>query len=414
MYNERNDGFSIKGIIAQILLVVLFVALMIWLFPTKGYIKKTTGAGSDLNPVLEQVFTNNLNNMKEAATSYFTTARLPKKVGDSVSMTLGDMIDKKLILSFVDGNNKTCDLKDSYVKLTKYEDEYQMKVQLSCSNQSDYIIAYMGCYDYCEGSICEAKDKETELSYKYKLVTNGGYSAWSAWSTWSTTKKEKNNLTEVETKTEKTITGYEQVYTYLGTKNKTYWSYEIVGYNSGTSSTVTDTKTAVWVAGNSSETYSDWVSAGTVKTTNNTLVSTETERYTLRSTEDVLDCSNSCRTNTVRIYAKETRTKSNSSTNGYYSCSSYGANYKLNGTKCELKVTVTSESTPVYDYVSRTKQVAQYGYVNGDPIYKEVTYYRYRTRTYTASGTTYYKWSTSSNDKTLINKGYKLVSEATK
>ena len=39
---------------------------------------------------------------------------------------------------------------------------------------------------------------------------------------------------------------------------------------------------------------------------------------------------------------------------------------------------------------------------------RDVTYYKYRTRSYTG-GTTDYKWSTSNNDKSLINAGYKLT-----
>ena len=38
---------------------------------------------------------------------------------------------------------------------------------------------------------------------------------------------------------------------------------------------------------------------------------------------------------------------------------------------------------------------------------RNVTYYRYRLRSYTG-GTTDYKWSSSNNDTELLNAGYKL------
>ena len=41
-------------------------------------------------------------------------------------------------------------------------------------------------------------------------------------------------------------------------------------------------------------------------------------------------------------------------------------------------------------------------------VYEDVTYYRYRTYE-TTPGQTYTKWSTSNNDKTLINQGYKYT-----
>ena len=39
MYEERRNTFSIKDIVLQLMMVVLFVLIMIWLFPTKSYLK---------------------------------------------------------------------------------------------------------------------------------------------------------------------------------------------------------------------------------------------------------------------------------------------------------------------------------------------------------------------------------------
>ena len=39
---------------------------------------------------------------------------------------------------------------------------------------------------------------------------------------------------------------------------------------------------------------------------------------------------------------------------------------------------------------------------------RDVTYYRYATREY-INGIIDYKWSTSNNDKSLLNNGYKLT-----
>ena len=46
---------------------------------------------------------------------------MPEKVGDSVKLTLQDMLDKKLILPFLDKDGNECDAKKSYVKVTKEE-----------------------------------------------------------------------------------------------------------------------------------------------------------------------------------------------------------------------------------------------------------------------------------------------------
>ena len=39
MYEERRNTFSVRDIVLQLLMVILFTLIMIWLFPTKSYLK---------------------------------------------------------------------------------------------------------------------------------------------------------------------------------------------------------------------------------------------------------------------------------------------------------------------------------------------------------------------------------------
>ena len=39
MYEEGHRGFAFKSIIVKLLLIVIIVFLIIWLFPTKKYVK---------------------------------------------------------------------------------------------------------------------------------------------------------------------------------------------------------------------------------------------------------------------------------------------------------------------------------------------------------------------------------------
>lgn len=171
MYTERKDNFSIKNVILQFLFVALFIFVLIWLFPMKSDLKPATvNAGSetvDVSMFYDQIFNNNVIAMKDAAKGYYTTPRLPKNVGDKVSMTLGEMLEKKIILPFVDSKGKQCDLTDSYVEITKYDDEFVMKVNLKCSEQENYLLVYMGCYDYCSTSICEKNTADIKTPVIY-------------------------------------------------------------------------------------------------------------------------------------------------------------------------------------------------------------------------------------------------------
>ncbi len=163
MYNEQYEskGFGIKDFLLKLLLVCVFAFLVAWLLPkfiAPGVITNAEEAQVDLSPLTSQIFADNLERMKEAAISYYTDERLPQEVGESDTMTLSDMIGKKLIVALIDKNNKACDVDESYVKITKLDNEYLLKVNLKDSEKEDYILVHLGCYTYCDGAICEKKE----------------------------------------------------------------------------------------------------------------------------------------------------------------------------------------------------------------------------------------------------------------
>lgn len=432
MYEERKT-FGIKDIIIQVLFVALFVFVMLWLFPSKKDLEDKFVTMDDITSSLRvlygQAFANNVNSMREAATGYFTTERLPKNVGDSVTLTLGEMLEKKLVLEMKDSNNNACSLTESYVKLTKMDNEYQMKIQLSCSDYSDYIISYIGCYEYCKD--CTKDNNKTtptkpsttkpttkpstkpepaptptpdptpvakKYIYEYRKTWQNEWSNWSNWSDWSTSKVKSDRYTQVEIKTENVITGYNKVKKLTGYKEVITYEDKIV---EGTKTEkVKDVKDAVKTS--TSGYYTDWTYSGTVRVTNSFKYSTTTTKYTLVNSYDHLDCNNVCQTVTERVYDVYTRSYVQG---GYsYSCASYPG-YTKEGTKC-VKVIEKNVPTQTVEKVEVKKQEPIYEYVNGDPIYKSVTKYRYRTRTLVKEAGSDVKWSKSANDTDLINNKY--------
>ena len=232
---ENNNGFTLKDVIFNLLFIILFVFILLWLFPSKFYLNQYSMDGGIYNSEEtqnNQVFNHNITAMKEAAISYFTTSRLPKKIGDKVTMTLRQMRDEKLLLSLIDSKGNVCDEGISYIEMTKEKEEYLLKVHLACSDNEDYILVHLGCYDYCDGDVCEKKDPVEEILYKYQyqLVTPCTLTDWSNWSSWSTNYVSANNNIKVETKVEtETINATENKscpagYLYNSTNNKCYKS----------------------------------------------------------------------------------------------------------------------------------------------------------------------------------------------
>lgn len=154
---ENKSGLTVKDLLIRLVLIVIFIFLLIWLFPMP-----------DLKPLNNQIFADNIDRMKDVAKSYYTVERLPQDFNTSKKMTLKEMIDEHLILPLMDSNGNYCSEDDSYVQITKLENEYVIKVQLSCTDKKDYVIEHFGCYDICS-DVC----KILETTNKNDKTTNG-------------------------------------------------------------------------------------------------------------------------------------------------------------------------------------------------------------------------------------------------
>ena len=157
---EEKTGLTIKGLLIRLVLIIIFIFLLIWLFPMP-----------DLKPLNNQIFADNVDRMKDVAKSYYTIERLPEEINSSKRMTLREMIDQHLILPLMDSNGNYCSEDDSYVEITKLEDEYVIKVQLSCTDKKEYIYEHYGCYDICSDT---CKQLETTSKSGDTIKTTGG------------------------------------------------------------------------------------------------------------------------------------------------------------------------------------------------------------------------------------------------
>lgn len=212
MYDENNRNFALKDLIIKILFIVIIAFIIIWLFPTKGYVSKVIDKKIGVSE--NQVFNDNLNTIKNATLGYYNGDRLPQT---KEKMTLMQMLDKNLLTEIIDSEGKACDTEKSYVEITKSKDDYKLKVNLNCQNKEAYVISYFGSYDYCAGDVCEKKkltENETPNNEQTKTdecqysKTQGGYwSNYGRWSNWTTKKINSSNSRQVQTKVQKVQVG---------------------------------------------------------------------------------------------------------------------------------------------------------------------------------------------------------------
>ena len=174
MYTDEDKrvGLPLKTFIMSLILIIIFILLLMWLLPIPRNSNNNNNENCNSNGTCEvpnltgltnRIYIENMKDMRDAAISYFTTDKLPKKVGESVTLSLQDMIDKHLILPFTDKDGNSCDTKGSYVTLTKLNDSYELKVNLKCGEDEGYVLVPLGCYSYCTSGVCENKEKPTPI-----------------------------------------------------------------------------------------------------------------------------------------------------------------------------------------------------------------------------------------------------------
>ncbi|NLL44870.1 MAG: hypothetical protein GX247_04315 [Mollicutes bacterium] len=168
--NERNEESyrnSKKRVVLQGLFIIVLVFVLACIFPVKTDLEKK------LDPLYQRKFNENITIVKEAAKNYFSASKLPKEVGETKYLTLNEMYNKKLVTPIYDSGNNPCDSENSYVVITKMDDDYRLKVDLKCLDQSDYLIVHIDDNDYCQKSTC-SKEEVTKkpVTNKTKTVTN--------------------------------------------------------------------------------------------------------------------------------------------------------------------------------------------------------------------------------------------------
>ena len=173
MYTDEDKrvGLPLKTFILSLILIIIFILLLMWLLPIPRNSNNSNNCNNngecqeipDLSGLTSRIFVDNVKDMRDSAISYFTTDKLPGKVGGYVTLTLQDMIDKHLILPVTDKNGDACDTKGSYVTLTKLNNSYELKVNLKCGDDEGYVLVPLGCYSYCTSGVCENKEKPTPI-----------------------------------------------------------------------------------------------------------------------------------------------------------------------------------------------------------------------------------------------------------
>ena len=438
MYTEEFEpkGYSFRNIILKLMAFLVVILLVIWIV-SKFVINKHSTKKISKEEISEQ-FTSNTKKMKNSALSYYVKDNIPQKDNESLKLSLKEMIDKNIISNLKDTSKKQCDVKKSYIQLTMTNDNYLLKVNLVCSDKSDYSLYHLGKFDYCKTYLCQKKsvandtdenaqieenDKKNETItddknsnvevptndnqylYEYKYISKA---VMSNWSNWSVSVKEScstkavdcsdtdyNCLTKTKMETKQIQVGTYQKPNYINrnaikkvtTTNQLacqYYNYVVINNIIYVTNTLTDYNTVEGITSSSTSSVGSWVYTGKITSTM-PLSDTVNTHYVFISA----DYSN--------IQSPKYTYSSFKLNNSIEKVSSYKEKGNLKPQSCGPLV-----NKNIKVYISTNEKNIAY---STEPIYGEVCYKSTSTRSIITPAKTSIKWSYY-NDKSLLNNGW--------
>lgn len=103
------------------------------------------------NQQKDLIINNNIEKIINASLKYYKKDNLPKNIGDSSSLLLNEMVEKKLITDIKDKNNNKCNASNSYIIINKIkETDYRLKIYLSCPKEEKTIEKDLICDYSCQ------------------------------------------------------------------------------------------------------------------------------------------------------------------------------------------------------------------------------------------------------------------------
>lgn len=216
---EDEKKINWLSLFIKIVIAFAFILIIVWL------VSKLINRNK-----LSDTFKNNINNMEKVAVKYFKDIDLPTKQGESIKVTLGEMIEKELIVSAQTSEGEKCNTKTSYSKITRKKDNYEVETRLECGKEENTITRKFSIND-CKNCTTDTKNNNTKNNDTKNNNTDGNNSTnnsnkstgvtyyeyvkeWTTYTKWMKGNKTGDNI--------------ENKYEYYATAEKTYYSLGII------------------------------------------------------------------------------------------------------------------------------------------------------------------------------------------
>lgn len=156
-YIERSFPFSRYFI--KVIIVILIIFLLVWLFKKSTHKKNPNLEKTDSKYIIQEI--------KKKALKYYNQQRIN-------SLTIQE--DKILLENLTSKNEKkfrSCNQKESYIKLKKEKDIYSMTIYILCNKKKKVETMYLEHNNYCKTYLCDAKPKTKNKNQNHSIEDNG-------------------------------------------------------------------------------------------------------------------------------------------------------------------------------------------------------------------------------------------------
>jgi hypothetical protein len=195
MYQEKKSGVNWLKVLLKVFIAILVVLLVIKL---GGML-----LSKHKDKVVDGVMNNNLTIMNKVAVDYFKDDKMPTEVGDTNKVSLKELVAEQIISDIKDQAGKKCNYDDSYIQITKLDNDYQYKSYLVCGNTTKFKNSYSSKKQEDITSKLETTKKSSKKKNKKKTTTTKATKKTTAK---TTEKATKDTTTTSTTKTTKKTT----------------------------------------------------------------------------------------------------------------------------------------------------------------------------------------------------------------
>lgn len=146
---EKKNHYIVKILITVVIIFILIFISVQYIKPILVKKNNNNMVHKNTNRKQTDSLIENINQMKDAATSYYSKENIPISNGDFKKMSLREMIKRKIITELKDQNNKVINKDKSYVKIIKKDDTYLLKINVKDSTHEKSKVFNLGCYLEC-------------------------------------------------------------------------------------------------------------------------------------------------------------------------------------------------------------------------------------------------------------------------